>query len=262
MGPSAETTAALSALLRAVVAMLTECPCDQPLINWGDELHGRFSLPLYLHADLKEVLADLECAGLGLGDPITEYLMRDGDLLLTGYDLGASRLELRRALEFWPLVGDSATQEGGGSRLVDASTYRIELRLRSVNRPERVKDWRLTTFDWAVPLQEAEDESGPVCLVGLRYRSFVPRRGLHPTLAEQAPVSLTLSHPHDGDWRITVHHWDPSGNAYPGLPKKIADARARRSARCVLEPLDVPPKPGTPPRDEAIGKHVVDLRWR
>jgi uncharacterized protein (DUF2126 family) len=46
-------------------------------------------------------------------------------------DLPFGRLELWRGLEFWPLVGDAASPEqSGSSRMVDASTTRVEVRLR------------------------------------------------------------------------------------------------------------------------------------
>ncbi len=224
MGKAPETTASLAALLRAVVAMLADQPCDQPLIDWGDALHQRFSLPFYLHRDLREVLAELADTGLGLGETIVRYLLRDRDLVLATRDLGATRLEVRRALEFWPLVGDVATQERGGSRLIDASTARIEIRLRFSHRPEGLDDWTLAVGDWAIPLRDAADEAGPVRLAGLRYRRFVPPYGLHPTLASQAPLALTLSHPDEGAWRVTLHEWHPKGEAYPGLPPTTADA--------------------------------------
>ena len=262
MGPSAETTVALAAMLRSIVAMLIKNPCDEPLVDWGEQLHEQFSLPLFLQSDLQEVLADLQRSGFGLGDPIAEHLMRDGDLILTQCDLGETRLELRRAFEFWPLIGDSAIQEGGGSRLIDSSTSRLEIRLRSDSRPERLADWKVTVSDWSIPLHEFIDEEDSIFFAGLRYRSFVPQRGLHPTLPSQAPVSLTFSHPQDGAWQMTVYQWDPSGEAYPGLPETIDEARSRRRDRCVLEKLDDLPPEGIPPREEAVGTHVVDLRWR
>jgi uncharacterized protein (DUF2126 family) len=173
--------------------------------------------------------------------------------------LGEARLELRRALEFWPLVGDVATQERGGSRLIDASTSRIEIRIRG---GDRLGEWTCTSGDWAIPLRDAKDADGPVRLAGLRFRTFLPFRGLHPTLPPQTPLVFTLSHPRDGNWRITLHPWDPSGCAYPGLPESIAEARARREARCVVEALDQPPGPTVTPPENAVGSYVVDLRWR
>jgi uncharacterized protein (DUF2126 family) len=259
MGPTPETTAAFAALLRGIVAMLIEAPRREPLVRWGEELHQRFSLPFYLHEDLASVLAELDEAAFGLAQPLASRLLRDDDLIMTREDLVDAQLEIRRAVEFWPLVGDVATQERGGSRLIDASTARIEIRLRTQHDPD---DWNLACSGWRLPMRAAEDADGPVRLTGLRYRNFVPYRGLHPTLGNQSPVVLTLSHPRHGHWSMTLHPWDPDGRAYPGLPATLEHARDRRRARCVLQRLDGPPPSASPPREEAVGSHVIDLRWR
>ena len=71
---------------------------------------------------------------------------------------------------------------------------------------------------------------------GLRYRSFVPGWGLHPTLGVQAPVRLVLRHPgHREDYLVTLHEWHPDGVAYPGLPLDLAEASQRRAERVTLE---------------------------
>tara|TARA_R110002049_G_scaffold4601_5_gene32612 strand:- start:847624 stop:849855 length:2232 start_codon:yes stop_codon:yes gene_type:complete len=262
MGPSAETTASLAALLRSIAAMQAMNPRSDPLIDWKDELHQRFSLPYYLHRDIEEVLDDLESAGFGLGQPLVRHLLRDDDLIVSTCELGETTLEIRRAIEFWPLVGDVATQERGGSRLIDASTSRIEIRLRPTDDRDAMNDWSVSVDQWAIPLREEQDASGPARVVGLRYRSFVPQRGLHPTLGSQSPLSFCLSHPTEGSWQVTIHPWEPSGAAYPGLPATIDEARKRRRARCVIEKRSTPRPSVTTPPVEAIGSHVVDLRWK
>ena len=129
-----ERATALAFLLRAIVAMLQQRPVSPPLVDWGRDLHERFALPFYLRQDLLAVLTALEEAGLGLDEPIRQVLLEDefsywGEVALPG-----CRLEARRAIEFWPLLGDAASPEqGGGSRLVDASCARVKLRLRPGN---------------------------------------------------------------------------------------------------------------------------------
>jgi uncharacterized protein (DUF2126 family) len=260
MGPTAEATAALAALLRAVVAMLADHPDEEPLVDWGDVLHQRFSLPFYLRADLRAVLSDLEKCGLPLADPLVGLLLDDSHRLLAERVIVDCRVEIRRAVEFWPLVGDAATQQGG-SRQVDASTARIEIRLAPNAPGTDIADWMLSAGNWALPLRDDRGEAGPVRLVGLRYRSFAPTRGLHPTLEVRSPLPLVLAHPRHGAWRITLHEWRPDGGPYPGLPTSFDEARARRDARCVVEDLGAAPQ-STPPMAEALGDYVVDLRWQ
>ena len=262
MGSTPAAIAAFAALLRALVAMLAEHRYREPLCDWGDTLHDRFSLPFFLAEDMRSVLADLASHGLGLGDALERHLLDDSYRLLASRTLPGCRLEIRRALEFWPLVGDVATQEHGGSRLVDASTSRIEVRLTQSGDGSDLRGWRVSVLGWDLPLNDESDATGSVRLVGLRYRSFVPWRGLHPMLPAQAPLSLTIAHPEHGAWCLKVHEWRPDGSPYPGLPADHAEARARRDARCVLEPLDAAPRDSLPPPPAAIGGYVVDLRWQ
>ena len=139
MARSPEAAAARACLLRASTAMLTEDDKAPRLHHWGDTLHDRFALPFYLQQDLREVLADLHSAGLALGEPIAEQLLHNPDRLLGAVELDGCRLEIERALEFWPLVGDIASQEAGGSRLVDSSTTRLQVTLRPL--PAREPNW-------------------------------------------------------------------------------------------------------------------------
>ena len=262
MGSTPTAIAALAALLRALVAMLAEHPDREPLCDWGDTLHDRFALPFFLAEDMRSVLADLASHGLGLGEPLERHLLDDGHRLVASRTLPGCRVEIRRALEFWPLVGDVATQEHGGSRLVDASTSRIEVRLAQSGDGSDLRGWRLSVLGWDLPLNDDSDAAGSVRLIGLRYRSFVPWRGLHPILPAQAPLSLTIAHPVHGAWCLKLHEWRPDGGPYKGLPADHAEARARRDARCVLEPLDAAPRDPLPPPPAALGEYVVDLRWQ
>jgi uncharacterized protein (DUF2126 family) len=262
MGATPTAVAALAALLRALVAMLAEKAYREPLIDWRDTLHDRFALPFFLVEDMRGVLAELASHGLALAQPLERYLLDDGHRLLAMRTLPGCRLEIRKALEFWPLLGDVAAQEHGGSRLVDASTARIEVRLRQSGDESDLRDWRISALGWDLPLNDDSDAAGAVRLIGLRYRSFLPWRGLHPTLPAQAPLSLTVAHPVHGAWRLTLHEWRPDGGPYAGLPADHEEARARRDARCVLEPLDAPLPDALAPPAAALGDHMVDLRWR
>jgi len=261
-----ERATALACLLRSVVAMLN-CTDDDalPLIDWGRELHQRFALPFYLEQDLDAVLKALDAAGVGLDETIRSVLLRESFRRLGQAALPGCSLEVRRGLEFWPLLGDAASPEQGGSfRMVDASTARIEFRLRP--QPGGDADWR----DWqvhaegiALPMRHEIDGAGELLVFGVRYRSFDPSWGLHPGLAAQAPVRLLLRHPvHPMDYQVTLHEWRPDGSAYPGLPEDLAAASQRRAERVALEvgPRD----PGFTQRaapDHGLGAFCLDLRW-
>jgi uncharacterized protein (DUF2126 family) len=171
---------------------------------------------------------------------------------------------LRRALEFWPLLGDAASPEqGGGSRLVDASTARVELRLRAEpGGASKWREWQIFAAGVALPMRHERDAQGELQVFGLRYRSFVPRWGLHPALSAQAPVRLLLRHPgHTADYLVTLHEWHPDGDAYPGLPEDLAAASQRRANRVALEV--VPRDPAFDMRSApayGLNPYCLDLR--
>jgi uncharacterized protein (DUF2126 family) len=262
-----ERATALACLLRAVVAMLAGASRPLPLLDWGRKLHQRFALPFYLEQDLEQVLDDLRNDGLGLGEAIEAVLRHDEFRLWAQVDLPGAVLEIRRALEFWPLLGDAASPEQGGtSRLVDASTTRIEVRLRPADSGDGDwRRWRLFAAGVALPWREERDERGELRVYGLRYRSFAPAWGLHPSLGPQAPLQLLLCHPARPAQVVTLHEWRPDNEAYPGLPVDLDEAGRRRAERvtvCEAPPSEAPAGPAAgdvaPP---GVGAYCVDLRY-
>src|SRR5262249_8823612 len=112
--------AALAALMRSIVARLAVADYRAPLVDWHDDLHGPFALPAALMRDLRLVLGDLDEHGLGLPVMLRRELEAwRPDAILC--HLADATLELRPALEFWPLLGDVASQEREPARWVDAS---------------------------------------------------------------------------------------------------------------------------------------------
>ena len=259
-----ERATALACLLRGITAMLAHTDFTLPLIDWGRELHERFALPFYLERDLDEVLRTLAVAGLGLDDAIQQVLRREefrrwGEVTLPG-----CTLEVRRALEFWPLLGDVASHEqGGSSRLVDASTARVELRLRPDGGSEADwHGWQLIAAGVTLPMRQERDGRGVLKVFGLRYRSFSPGWGLHPALGPQVPVRLLLRHPdHSADYAVTLHDWRPDSGAYAGLPEDLAAAAQRRAERVTLVqvPRDANLRPAATPAN-GLGPFCLDLR--
>jgi uncharacterized protein (DUF2126 family) len=268
MPASAELATARALLLRSLIVMLSREDKVTQLTHWGDSLHDRFALPFFLRRDLREVFADLKQAGLGLGSAIEELLLAKDGVVLGSVECGGYRLVVEQALEFWPLVGDVASQEVGGSRLVDASTSRIQVRLDPLGSAEaQVADFserglRLSVKGHVVPLRTEQEGGRPVHLMGLRFRSFMPWSGLHPAISAEKTVSLTLQHASGEAVRATLYPWRPNGEAYPGLPQDPADAAVRRAERFVVEPLaDAASLPPPAPAPVAVTtQYCVDLR--
>ncbi|HEX9290683.1 MAG TPA: transglutaminase family protein [Anaeromyxobacteraceae bacterium] len=230
MQPAARREAAVAALFRAVAARLATVPYDEPLADWGGALHDQFALPYFLAENLRGVLGDLAASGLALG-PATSALLLDPPESLAEVTLGAATLAVSPALEFWPLVGDVASQERSGARLVDASTSRLQV---AVAHPPGEGPGRLTAAGWDVPLHPVD--GGRRHLAGLRWRAFAPQPGLHPGLPALDPVVLRWER--DGQRvGLELHGWIPGGGAYEGLPDGADEAARRRRERVrVVEP--------------------------
>ena len=222
-----EMLAALAALLRSIVARLAVSHYREPLVDWHDELHDRFALPAALQRDLRIVLGDLDEHGLGLPAPLRRELdaWRPPGIACR---LGDATLELRRALEFWPLVGDVASQETRTARWVDASTQRWELAISGPG-PDRVA----VAGRWA-RLRALGDGTRAI---GVRRRIYAPTPGFHPGLPATDPLVIEWSW-QGRSQRVELWAWRPAGGPYAGLPADAADALERRTERVVVATQD------------------------
>jgi uncharacterized protein (DUF2126 family) len=249
MPSSAGRLASLAALFRALVARLVAVPYQEPLADWGASLHDQLALPTFLDEDLRGVLDDLTAHGLGLG-PATTALLLERPEPLAEIKLERTTLTVVPALEFWPLLGDVASQERAGARLVDASAERVEVRIAH----DRGADpGRLGADGWEVPLTSAS--GGRRHVAGLRYRAFLPRPGLHPGLPAQDPLVLTWAL-EGRQVGVELHGWIPGGGTYSGLPDDQAEAQRRCRERVRVSA----PGPLTLGRPLAGGGVTLDLR--
>ena len=263
MPRSAERASAIAALLRAVGAMLMEHDVTPSLRDWGDELHDRFALPFFLRRDLEEVFADLAAHGVGLHPLLQAELSREASASTWSCEFGGCELQLERAVAFWPLVGDVASQESGGSRTVDSSTTRMQLSLRQLHQSAAAFDgWTIRVAGFATPLHKVDASDQGLRLIGIRYRDFAPWRGLHPGIAPLGPVVVELSHPDVVQAaRITLHNWHPHGAAYDGLPGSLEVADVRRRERLLVETITASQLPAARPAPaEAVTPYTLDLR--
>jgi uncharacterized protein (DUF2126 family) len=165
-------------------------------------------------------------------------------------ELDGASLQIAPALAFWPLVGDVASQESSGARLVDASSARLQLLLTA---PPGEAAGTIAAGGWRVPMQPVHGTARRQ-LGSVLYRAFLPRPGLHPGLAPHDPLVL--------EWtrggralRVELHGWIPTGGAYAGLPGDEVEARRRRRERVVVSA-------GTPGelRPSRARGFVLDLR--
>jgi uncharacterized protein (DUF2126 family) len=262
MAASAERLAAVALLVRALCAMLAKSDVVPELTRWGSALHDRFALPSQLRGDLRQVLDDLARAGLALGPSIEAELLADPDRHMGTLELASCRLEVERAFEFWPLVGDVASQESVSSRLVDSSSARIEVRLSSTRGALEAQDCDVLVNGYRLPLVPVRTPDFDGYAFGVRYRSFVPAIGLHPSIASCSCLVLDLIDRRSGERaRGSAYAWRPDGGAYPGLPTSAEDAALRRAERFVVTPLaEHESTTGRTPPSGALTPFCFDLR--
>jgi uncharacterized protein (DUF2126 family) len=262
MQDTPERAAALGALWRSLIASLMVRDYREEPPEHGALLHDRYALPFFLELDLEEILADLRQTGFGLGATLEQELRRDSFRLLARVKHGPLELTLRRGLEFWPLVGDASLQQGT-SRLVDASTSRLELVVRAAT-PEHehlLANARVSALGRALPLRGERDHRGAARVFGLRYRCYRPLQGLHPLLGEQSPLLLRLSHPElPGALELALHDWKAGGGAYENLPHTPLEAEQRCAERCLVTAVAPEDPPSVPVHPRALTAYSLDLR--
>lgn len=183
--PHASWMSATALLWRALFARILVKEIPRTLIPHGSSLHDRFLLPSFLRDDLQCIFKDLADAGIHLDtQPFQEIFEWRFPKLLT-VDLDGESLEIRRALEPWPLLSEMPTAGGMTSRFVDSSIERLECSAS----PGFDRRWMLVVQGRELPL--AMFREGVVGR-GLRYRRTNLYPSLHPALANHDPLTLIV----------------------------------------------------------------------
>ncbi|MEB3352645.1 MAG: transglutaminase family protein [Cyanobacteriota bacterium] len=184
--PSSTWTSAIALLWTSLAALQLD-PQHRPqrLHDWGAALHDRMLLPSALWADLSIVLVELASAGLPLDpDPFRAiWQWRFPQLLHWREEQSGAALELRHALEPWPLICDTPREGGHTSRFVDGSLRRFELTANASFR----QAYQLRLQGRLLPLQ-AED--GIPMAVRWREQRLYPC--LHPGIPPEGPLNLAI----------------------------------------------------------------------
>ena len=173
----------------AAVALLWSCigawllnPEHRPrkLKHHGHALHDRMLLPSVLWNDLEGLLRQLAEAGLRLDPNLYRQIWNWRCPLLLSWKLGDSGLEVRQALEPWPLLADVPQLGAITSRFVDTSLLRLEL-LSSGNFCEQ---YRLRINGRLLQLHQG--------VAGLRYCQSRLYPCLHPAMPSHLPLQLSI----------------------------------------------------------------------
>jgi uncharacterized protein (DUF2126 family)/transglutaminase-like putative cysteine protease len=255
MPPHARMSLTQQLLLRSLIAWFWEQPYTRPLIRWGTQLHDKFMLPHYVWSDLGEVVADLNRAGfpfkLDWFAPHFEFrfprhgAVRYGDI----------EMELRHALEPWPVLGEEQAL-GGTARYVDSSMERLQVRVTGLVEGRHI----VTVGGRRVPLNATGVKGEYVA--GLRYRAWHPPSALHPTIGVHTPLVFDLY----DTWNqravagCTYHVAHPAGRNYDVFPVNAYEAEARRLSR--FTPFGYTSHAYVPPQEVANPDYpyTLDLR--
>jgi uncharacterized protein (DUF2126 family)/transglutaminase-like putative cysteine protease len=255
MPPHARMSLAQQLLMRALVARFWERPYRQKLVRWGTVLHDRFMLPHFLWADLESVIGDLRDAGLPLDAqwfvPHFEFRFP----VLGTIERAGVALELRQALEPWPVLGEQSGP-GGTTRPVDSSLERIQVRVRGMSGD------RYTVICNGYPLPLASTGDAGEAVAGVRFRAWPGSEGFHPTIPPHVPLTFDVFDTWNGRsiGGCRYHASHPGGRNFQTPPVNALEAEGRRLA--LFEAMGHSPG-GAPPK--AAGVHpdfplTLDLR--
>ena len=255
MPPHPRMMSAQTELVRTLVAALAKRPYQLPLVRWGASLHDRFLLPTFLWRDMEDVLAFLAREGLTLPTDVYRAFLELRCPVAGRIDAEDVTVELRNALEPWPVLGEEPA-EGGTSRFVDSSVERIEVRAEGLV-PER----HVVLVNGHVLPMRSTGRAGEGA-AGVRFRAWAPPRSLQSHLGVHHPLRIDVL----DRWSsrslgaCAYHVFHPEGRAYGAQPLTRFEAIARRTQRFTIEaPLRLPvsPLPATTHDDTAW---TLDLR--
>jgi len=224
-----------------VVAMLARQPYQRPLIRWGSQLHDRFMLPHYLWSDLEDVLSDLSQAGLPFAPEHYQPFLDFRCPVAGRYAVDDVELEVRTALEPWPVLGEQGASSGT-VRYVDSSVERLQVKVDGITDARHV----VLVNGHRLPLRPTGRAAEAVA--GVRFRAWQPPNCLQPTIGVQHPLRFDVV----DTWAkralgaATYHVWHPDGRAFDEPPLTAFEAGARRAQRFTTEghtPAPVIPEP-------------------
>ncbi len=257
MSPHPQMNLIQALLIRALVAVFWKKPYRAPLVRWGTRLHDRFMLGHFVREDLSEVLEILRVNGFNFSPdwfiPFFDFRFPSVGTV----QIGELELELKNALEPWPVMGEEHSA-GGTSRGVDSSVERLEVILKGAVPSQHI----VTCNGLRLPLNPTRDADTQVA--GVRYKAWAPWSSLHPNLPVNTPLVFdvvdTRLERSLGGCRYHVMH--PGGRNYETLPLNENEAEGRRLSRFEA-PTHTAGRIKTPPLViNPDYPHTLDLRWQ
>ena len=226
MPPHARMSIVQMLLIRTCIAKFWKTPYKGRLVRWGTALHDRFMLHHYVHADLQEVVSELQEAGypfeMAWLDPFFEFRFPK----LGVVNVRDIELELRMAIEPWHVLGEEVTR-AGTSRFVDSSVERVQVKVRGLTDSRYI----VTCNGRRLILHNTGTHGEYVG--GVRYRAWQPPSALHPTIGIHSPLVFDIIDTWNGRaiGGCTYHVSHPGGRHYDAFPVNAYEAEGRRISR-------------------------------
>lgn len=255
MTPHPQMNLLQALLIRAAVAHFWKKPYAGKLTHWGNSLHDKFMLPHYLREDFHAVLREFTLGGFAFAPEWFEPFFAFRFPLCGKVQIGPVMLELHKALEPWPVLGEEMNA-GSVSRSVDSSVERLQVTLRGAVETNHI----LTCNGRLLPL--APTAQHDVLVAGVRYKAWAPPSSLHPHIPVHSPLVFDLVDKHLSRslGGCTYHVVHPGGRSYDTMPVNENEAEGRRLSR--FEPMGHRggriAVPSPEPNDEF--PHTLDLR--